>query len=170
MSNPGASAPAVDQHRRRQARAVRAALERGHRIVGRRDDDEPVDAAGDERLDAAALFRGVLAGGDDEEIIAVAFGERFDPVHEAGEEDIGDVGDDHADEASGPAAKGAGCAVEPIVERRDRFEHLAAARLSDRAGAIDDIGGGRDRNPRAQRDVSNGGRSPHRPFASRRRR
>ena len=160
MSNSGRIGPPVDQHRWGQAGTVPAALERRHRIIGRRDDDQPVDAACDESLDTAALIRGVLAGGDDEKIVAVAFGEGFDPVHKAGEEDIGDVGDDHADEAGGPAAKGASCAVEPIVERLDRFEHLAAARLSNRADAADDVGGGRDRNPRAERDVANGGRSP----------
>src|SRR3984957_10914860 len=155
--------PAVDQHRWGHAGTVSAALERRHRIIGRRDDDQPVDAASDERLDTAALVRGVLARRDDEEIVAVAFRKRLDSVHEAGEEDIGDVGDDHPDEASRPAAKGAGRTVKPIIERRDRFEHLAAARLPDRTDAIDDIGGGRDRNPRAERDIANGGRSPHRP-------
>jgi hypothetical protein len=118
---PGAS---VDQHRRREARA---ALECGHRLVVCRHDDEPVDAAGDQRLDPAAFFRGVLARGDDQEIIAIALGQRFDPVHEAGEKHVGNVGDDHADEARGPAAKCAGRAVEPIVERRDRFERRVAS-------------------------------------------
>jgi hypothetical protein len=70
----------VDQHRRGQAQAVPAALERCHRFVVRRCDDEPVDAAAYQRLDTAALVRRVLAGGNYEEIIAVAFGEPFDPM------------------------------------------------------------------------------------------
>src|SRR5579863_1185007 len=82
---PGA---AVDQDRRGQERAIRARLERGHRIVGDRYDDEPVDAASDQRLDAASLLRRILARGNDEKIVAVALGERLDPMHEAGEKDI----------------------------------------------------------------------------------
>src|SRR3984957_3187333 len=166
----GRLGPPVDQHRWREAGTVPAAFERRHRLVAYGNHDQPVDAAGDERFDAAPLVRSVLAGGDDEKIIAVAFSEGFDPVHEAGEEDIGDVGDDHADETGGPAAKGAGCRIEPIVERLDRFEDLGAAHFTDRSDTVDDVGGGRDRNPRAERDVANGGRSPHRPFASWRRR
>ncbi len=84
---------AVDQDRRGQARAVRSPFERGHRFVVCRNDDEPVDAAADQRLDAAALVRRVLTRGANETIITVAVGEPFDSMHEAGEEDVGDVGD-----------------------------------------------------------------------------
>ena len=78
----GRPGPAVDQDRRGQARAGRATLEIGHRIVGDRHDDEPVDAAVDQRLDPPALLRRILARGDDEKIVAVALGQRFDAMHE----------------------------------------------------------------------------------------
>ena len=118
---PGRLGPAVDEHRRRQAGPVGFTLERRHRLVARGHDDQAVDAARDQRLDAAALLRRILARGDDEKIIAVAFGERFDPMHEAGEKHVGDVGNHHADEAGRLAAQRAGRAIQPIAERRDRF-------------------------------------------------
>src|SRR5580700_2385332 len=63
----GCVRPPVDQHRWREAGTVPAVLERRHRIIRRRNDDQPVDAAGDESLDTAALIHRVLARGDDEE-------------------------------------------------------------------------------------------------------
>ena len=118
---------AVEQHGRRQARAVRAAPERGHRIVARRHDDEAVDAARDQRLDAPALDRRRPRSVETmQEIVAVAFGERLDAVHEAGEKDVGDVGDDHADEAGGPAAQ--------ARSRRGRADSRALRSLREPCG------------------------------------
>src|SRR5271154_7566437 len=77
----GRLGPAVDEHCRRQAGPVGFTLERRHRLAARGDEDQAVDAARGQRLDAAALLRPILARGDDEKIIAVAFGERLDPMH-----------------------------------------------------------------------------------------
>ena len=114
MSKPGEFRAAIEEHGRRKTRP--AGGERGHRGVARRHGDEAVDAPADQRLDPALFDRRVLAGGDEQEIVAVALGERLDAVDEAGEKDVGDVGDDHADEAGRGAAQRARGAVDPVAE------------------------------------------------------
>ena len=138
-------------------RAPRAAKRR-HRGVARRHGDEAVDAPADQRLDPPLFYGRVLAGRGEQEIVAVALGERLDAVDEAGEKDVGDVGDDHADEAGRGAAQRARGAVDPVAELFDRFENATPARLADGPVAVRDVGRGRDRNPGARGDIANGGR------------
>ena len=141
----------VEQHGRRQPDLT---LPDGdQRGVVRGYGDQAVDPPRDERLDAAPLDRRVLAGRDKQKIIAVALGEQFDAMHEAGEKDVGDVGNDHADETGRASAQGACCAIDLVAERRNRFDDLSAARLAHRAIAVDDIGRGSDGHSGPQGDV-----------------
>ena len=123
-----------------------------------RHGDQAVDTPAEQRLDPARLDRRVLAGGDEQEIVAVALGERLDAVDEAGEEDVGYVRDDHADETGGGAAEAARRAVDMVAEGGDGFDNAFSARLADGAVAVHDVGGGRDRNPGPVRDVADGRR------------
>ena len=76
----GGFGAAVEQHRRRQSGPIRAALERGHGIIARRDDNETIDPARDQGLDAPPLNRCILVRGDEQKIVAVTLCERLDAV------------------------------------------------------------------------------------------
>jgi len=82
----------------------------------------------------------IFAGRDQEKIVAFALGECLDAVNEAREKDVGDVGNDHADEARRAAAQSARGPVEPIPERGNRLLDLPPVRVADWPIAIDHVG------------------------------
>ena len=131
-----------------------------HRGVARRHRDEAVDAPPEQGADAPVLDRGVLAGRHQQEIVAVALGDRLDAVDEAGEEHVGDVGDDHADEAGRRTPERARGAIDPVAEVGDGFEDAAAAGLAHGAVAVHDVGRRRHGYPGACGYIPDGGRLP----------
>ncbi len=151
----------VDEDGRRQDDAL---ARRAERTVARRHGQQPVDAPRDKRFDAAALGRDVLVRGDEHQIVAAFLRLLLDAVDQCGEENVRDIRHDHADETARGAAQRTCGAVEPVAERGDRFEHRAAAFFAHRAVAVDDIGGGGDRDAGAQSDIANGRRLPRHDF------
>lgn len=106
-------------------------------------DGDAVDVALDEATEAV-LDLGVVVGGADEELVVALDGGLFEALDELGEEGVGDVGDEEADESAASGDEGAGLGVGEVVELADGVADACSHGRVDGRDVVDCAGDGGD--------------------------
>ena len=159
----------VEEHHRR------ATFDFGAERTGarsRRHHDEPVDAAGDERLDELVLAFSETIGAAGQHEVLVLAGGLLDAAQDRREERVGDVDEDEPDRAGTRRglAEVSGPVVGSVPERGDGLLDTADQDVAHAAFTIDDARDGLEAHASATGDVAHGGarlvgRRHHPPFA-----
>ena len=97
---------------------------------------DAVNLALQHAADTAAEHDRVAVGGADENLISVGDGDLFEALDQLGEEGIGDVLNDDAENAAAPGDERAGMGVGKIVELLDCLPDAFAEALADQRRAI----------------------------------
>ncbi len=148
-----ARGPAVKADDRTAARQVGT---RVHAAVHRRDHDQPRHAIRPQLVQIRALFRGIVVGIAQHELIRILVRHILGAAHHSRKERIGDVRDDHSEDGGLVAAQSAGEFAGLIAEARDRFQYASAQRFAHRRVLVDDVRYRPDRDTGGARDVAHG--------------
>ena len=106
-------------------------------------DGDAIDVALDHAAQAV-LELGVVVGGTNEELVAVADGGGLEALDEFGEEGVGDVRDEEAEEARAAGDEGAGLGVGVVVEIAYGLADAGGHGGVDGGDVVDGAGGGGD--------------------------
>ncbi len=100
---------------------------------------------------AGGQHGGIAVGGADENLVAVRDGDLFEALDQFGEEGIGDVFDDDAEEAAAAGDQRARVGVGKVVELLDGLPDAFGEALADQRRAVDGSG------DRGDGDLGHGG-------------
>jgi len=115
-------------------------------------DGYAIDFALEHAADAVRHAPGFVVGGADEDFVAIGDGDIFKPLDQLGEERIGDLGDDEAEELAASGDQSAGLGVGKVVEFVDHFPDAFGDLRIDGRDVIDGAGDGRDGDVRGAGD------------------
>ena len=107
-------------------------------------DGDAIHLALEHTTDAVRHAFGVVVGGTDQDLVAMFNGDIFKALDELGEEGIGDLGDDEAEDPATSGDEGAGLSVGEVVELVDDVPDSLGDLRIDGTDAINGSGDGCD--------------------------
>ena len=101
---------------------------------------DALDLALEHAADAGGEDGGIAVGGADEDLVAVGDGDLFKALDELGEEGVGDVFNDDAEEAAAAGDEGARVGVGEVIELLDGLPDALGEAFADQRRAVDGAG------------------------------